>query len=556
MATEKNMLKLKSPGVTTAEDLPKVGVNYYGIEFTRNTSNNGGTNGYHKMIGTEEMLAELPVHNQCRVAAVINAKVTQTLNQTNFFKDVDGKDVDLAGANGEDFMFALPTDKSVYAILGGTHETYERWLFGNEPFSYGGDVAQLIRPFAESVDHSTRIDNMQRCVYDPNTAGSMGTQNACITEGFDIYKSSAGFPRTSTTRFNYELYARNKNSDNTKNVPYYNCQTLDLSFFLGLIYVETRTKFLTNVFGDAISSNTTPSASNWDGNRVSGVKIIEADGTVHYITLSNTSLYVDSGDGTTVSGTRIWDLIEGGAYPMLQIMEAQRDISNGCVNGTFESVTCPDGTKIQGLDDGVMTGVWVKTMTGKIKCAFTADTAVAECDIEVKLCEPIWRGNTWKAGDIWWERSGTEVLLHNDADGNPVENILYQIRKVEDMTTDTDVTDKEKEEDWEFTKTYERLGDIGTTNRWCTEQLISEAGVTHPTAKGTGGGKTTYDGAYTSVTANTTTANIWRRKWAVFGGGANYSTAGWRYSNSDNQPSYSTARYGGGFGVILDNADA
>ncbi|MCD8206466.1 MAG: hypothetical protein LUD72_00860 [Bacteroidales bacterium] len=39
----------------------------------------------------------------------------------------------------------------------------------------------------------------------------------------------------------------------------------------------------------------------------------------------------------------------------------------------------------------------------------------------------------------------------------------------------------------------------------------------------------------------------------MFGGSANNSNAGWRYSNSDNQPSNSNTNYGGGSSASINN---
>lgn len=581
----KNCLKFKSPGLSTNENLTeKLYGDYYGIEFTRNTSNNGGSNGYRKLIGTEESLTTLPVHQLIKLVAVKDAKITQELNQTNIFKDVDGNDVDLAMSDGGDIM---QTYGGFYAIMGGTDEVYDRYIVGLNPFSYGNDQAQYISLYAETPDYSTTVSNQQRCIYDTSVAGSMGTQNACITEGFECYKSSAGYPKTSITRFNYELYARNKNDDNTKNVPYANANSLDLSVLMTLMYIECHTKWLTKVFGDAISSNTTPSASTWG--TVSGAKITEANGTEHYYALSSTALYIDDGTSNTnvatfaageeplyvtregnenksddgdpqtlalANGTNIWSLIEGGQYPMLQILEAQRDISNGCTDSetSFESVSCPDGYTIQGMDDGIMTGIWTKTMKGKIKCAFSSSaTEVAECDMEVVLRQPVWRGRTRLWGNIWSYLSGSENLLYIDGDGNKT-NELWQARSIETMATDTDTSNKSNEEDWAFVSTnnYEKLGNTGSTNGWCDELLRTENGVTHPcAARGSAGAKETYEGAYRYFDTTTTTTNVYIRRYVIFGGRANYSTAVLRYASSNYAPSISNTGIGCGFRCYL-----
>ena len=52
-------LIIQTPGTMTGSGGKKL-ENYVGIEFTRGASDGGGTNGYHKMIGDEELLSTLP----------------------------------------------------------------------------------------------------------------------------------------------------------------------------------------------------------------------------------------------------------------------------------------------------------------------------------------------------------------------------------------------------------------------------------------------------------------------------------------------------------------
>lgn len=62
-------LKVVLPSaVTDAAGLRKL-EHYYGIEFTRGASNQGGDNGYHKMIGDASLLKEMRFHNQMKIAS-------------------------------------------------------------------------------------------------------------------------------------------------------------------------------------------------------------------------------------------------------------------------------------------------------------------------------------------------------------------------------------------------------------------------------------------------------------------------------------------------------
>ena len=42
---------------------------YYGIEFVRGASDGGGENGYHQMIGDEQLLSEMRFHNLLQIAS-------------------------------------------------------------------------------------------------------------------------------------------------------------------------------------------------------------------------------------------------------------------------------------------------------------------------------------------------------------------------------------------------------------------------------------------------------------------------------------------------------
>ena len=92
---------IQTPGTMTGSKGKKL-ENYVGIEFTRGASNNGGEHGYHKMIGDEELLKNLPLFDQIKLALVKDAAVTSVLNQTNINKTADGGNVDLTGADGSD----------------------------------------------------------------------------------------------------------------------------------------------------------------------------------------------------------------------------------------------------------------------------------------------------------------------------------------------------------------------------------------------------------------------------------------------------------------------
>lgn len=94
---------LTCEGSVTDPNMTKV-EHYYGIEFTRGESNQGGNNGYHKMIGDATLLKEMRFHNQMAIVNVKDAAITAELNQTNWNKTKDGGTSVLDGSDGSDIM--------------------------------------------------------------------------------------------------------------------------------------------------------------------------------------------------------------------------------------------------------------------------------------------------------------------------------------------------------------------------------------------------------------------------------------------------------------------
>lgn len=121
---------------------------YYGIEFTRGASNQGGDNGYHKMIGDESLLKEMRFHNQIKIANVKNAETKAYINQVNWNKNEDGSNAIVDGTDGSDIMQVHT--KGVYAICGGTNAVYERYIVSDQPFSYDGDEAKYYPAYGET----------------------------------------------------------------------------------------------------------------------------------------------------------------------------------------------------------------------------------------------------------------------------------------------------------------------------------------------------------------------------------------------------------------------
>lgn len=126
---------------------------------------------------------------------------------------------------------------------------------------------------------------------------------------------------------------------------------------LGILYIEMRTKDFTKVFGHGISSNVIPNDTNW--NDVSGFRTT-VDGVKKYFTFSS-NIWIG---GASMS---MWTALNG-SYSLLKVLQAQKEISDG---GVLESVKNTDGIALPGVSKGVMTGIYKKTITFTLNCAFT-----------------------------------------------------------------------------------------------------------------------------------------------------------------------------------------
>lgn len=525
-------LRIMCPSSVTDKSLRKL-EHYYGIEFERGASNGGGDNGYHAMIGDEELLKNLTFHNLIEIALVKNASKQVTINQTNWNKTTEGASVSLAGADGSDVMQTFPT---LYAILGGTNSVYERYIISDEPFSYDGDEAEEIHAYGETPDFEVIVGNVARSIYNPSLAGTQGATRLANISAAGDYVNANGYPTCNKSRYGFEQAARSKNANVQVNIPYANASALDLELIMALLYIECRTKNLNSVFGHGISCNVAPNASTWG--KVSGCRIKNGENWV-YLTFSG-SVYIA---GSAVS---MWSAINGQS-PLLKMFEAQRAISDG---GELEGVTNADGEAIQGLSDGVMTGIWTKTFTAKLTCALTSGGEVAERDVEVVLRTPVWRGRSRMWGNIWQHLSGYDVLNYKDADGM-VHNDLYRAKSIADMTTDSDEANKDSANGYAFVGKYEKIGDLGNKSGWMMESLSTLKGRTVLSAVKTGAAINNYESAYTYLDGTATEGKYRRKTAGFFGGDAYHSTDGLRFCYAFVVPSYSSSNFGSGFRVEL-----
>lgn len=519
--------------------------NVYGVEMSRGQSDPV----YQTWIGKEEFKVSHPILNAFRLAKVKDGKVVGYFDQTNLFKMADGtpSNIIIDGTDvvddGTDVM--LVNTKPFWVINGGTDDTYERRIVGDIPFTYGGDTADFVAPFAVCIGYSVIKDNKQRSIRD-NTI--MGTTGAGML-GVNIM-TTGGWPTTNISRFNYEQYARNKNTDTSSNLPYANAFAFDLDVWCTLLFIKFRTKDVhsQSVCGKGISSNdSAPDASSWG--KMTGIRFKKNDNQTYVYYKINGAGFKASETGTTYN----FDQVINNYRPKLKMFEAQLAMSYAKENNIEQNTDFTyDGSTYRyfnfqghnGLAEGEMSGVVVKFFTISVTGWSIPDSAlVTDREVEVCFAQPLIRGRIAGWGDIWMWYSGIDCVMH---DSTYID--IYQTKSVNNMTTDNVSTDKNPGESYGFENIYDL---IGTRNKGEGYQLENFKDCL--IGKTQGGGLHTGECHYNWFTGGAGSGKIGRRG-VFFGGRSNYDHCSLRCGNAYNAPTNANANLGGGFRCTITQA--
>lgn len=519
--------------------------NVYGVEMSRGQSDPV----YQTWIGKEEFKVSHPILNAFRLAKVKDGKVVGYFDQTNLFKMADGtpSNIIIDGTDvvddGTDVM--LVNTKPFWVINGGTDDTYERRIVGDIPFTYGGDTADFVAPFAVCIGYSVIKDNKQRSIRD-NTI--MGTTGAGML-GVNIM-TTGGWPTTNISRFNYEQYARNKNTDTSSNLPYANAFAFDLDVWCTLLFIKFRTKDVhsQSVCGKGISSNdSAPDASSWG--KMTGIRFKKNDNQTYVYYKINGSGFKASETGTTYN----FDQVINNYRPKLKMFEAQLAMSYAKENNIEQNTDFTyDGSTYRyfnfqghnGLAEGEMSGVVVKFFTISVTGWSIPDSAlVTDREVEVCFAQPLIRGRIAGWGDIWMWYSGIDCVMH---DSTSID--IYQTKSVNNMTTDNVSTDKNPGESYGFENIYDL---IGTRNKGEGYQLENFKDCL--IGKTQGGGLHTGECHYNWFTGSAGSGKIGRRG-VFFGGRSPYDFCSLRCGNAYIAPSDAYTTLGGGFRCTITQA--
>ena len=519
--------------------------NVYGVEMSRGQSDPV----YQTWIGKEEFKVSHPILNAFRLAKVKDGKVVGYFDQTNLFKMADGtpSNIIIDGTDvvddGTDVM--LVNTKPFWVINGGTDDTYERRIVGDIPFTYGGDTADFVAPFAVCIGYSVIKDNKQRSIRD-NTI--MGTTGAGML-GVNIM-TTGGWPTTNISRFNYEQYARNKNTDTSSNLPYANAFAFDLDVWCTLLFIKFRTKDVhsQSVCGKGISSNdSAPDASSWG--KMTGIRFKKNDNQTYVYYKINGAGFKASETGTTYN----FDQVINNYRPKLKMFEAQLAMSYAKENNIEQNTDFTyDGSTYRyfnfqghnGLAEGEMSGVVVKFFTISVTGWSIPDSAlVTDREVEVCFAQPLIRGRIAGWGDIWMWYSGIDCVMH---DSTSID--IYQTKSVNNMTTDNVSTDKNPGESYGFENIYDL---IGTRNKGEGYQLENFKDCL--IGKTQGGGLHTGECHYNWFTGGAGSGKIGRRG-VFFGGRSDYVVCSLRCGGAVNAPTNANTGIGGGFRCTITQA--
>jgi hypothetical protein len=274
----------------------------YGVQRLRGSSDPG-----FMPIGNLDQHVSLPLHGMRKIVKVnSNRQVVNELLQTNINFNSNGTPSVLDGTDGCDIVIYNPT---MYAILDGAGSSglWERWIIGDRPFSYDGDVAMHINAYVDSADNATLESGVNRLRCVRNETSAFAGSGALSTAG------GLGYPRTSISRYNMELFSQNK-GDKWKGT-YYRDHLVEAA----LMYIEYKTKNLKSVFG---ALGTGWSTSNWSAYNSTNpvLKVLEAQLTLSgrgdivskgHLTGTFAKTFGFSNDGTPVTQTTSFGCYRG-----------------------------------------------------------------------------------------------------------------------------------------------------------------------------------------------------------------------------------------------------
>lgn len=531
-------------------ELEKSNPRAYGVEFTKGQLDPIPP----RWIGDTQYQTNNYIWDKLKVAKVKSGAIVGYLNQTNWLLMEDGtaSGIIIDGItitdDGSDIMLVNPLP--FYAILGGTHATLERRIVCDTQFSYDGDTAILIPANAVCVDYSVIKNGVQRSIRDNTLVGS----GSVGLGGLSYLADGKGCPTASLTRFQYESYARAKNTDATKNTPYANSFQLDLNAWFTLLCIKFRTKDLhsASVLGGCISSNdSNPTSTSWGTQ--TGVRVTEVNGAQTFYNMGSARFCNLSTD----SAQTFWNILNQNRS-LLKMFEMQLALSYAKANSIAENTNFTyDGSTYNYVNISGHKNISTGEMTAKVRklttVSFTGWDKInnaAVTNIVINYCfeQAIVKGKIAGWGNVWKWISGIDAVCDNTGSLNN-QYTFYQTLDIAKMTTDTDSTDKNAGETFAFEKAYDLVGtqpNAGGNVGNYIRQMYDNSAI----AK-TVGSAGLHTGECSNIFMGSAAAGKRSRRGVFFGGSATYGACALRFCNASGSPTGTGTNFAGGFRVAL-----
>ena len=311
---------------------------------------------------------------------------------------------------------------------------------------------------------------------------------------------------------------------------------------MALLAIEFRTKLFNTCLGHGVSANAAPDAATWG--KITGIRFTADGGQTYTYGTLGTSLFVNGAS----TASAMWAIINN-YCPLTKMFEAQLAVSDGA---TLEAVHDADGNAVQGISQGVMTGIYTKTFSFTVPASTVSGGTAQNMTVEVCLRIPVWRGRNRLWGNLTQWKGGIEALRYRDGEGN-THHKIYRAPSIEALTIDSDVVVKSQEGDFAFESAYDYIGETPVTagggGIWA-QRMLSKGAITTAIAALGGGGMLNYEGACTYLGVEAT-EGTYRRMGALFGDLAFGSFAVFRFAILYYEPSYWNTYLGSGFRVKL-----
>lgn len=255
----------------------------------------------------------------------------------------NGDTVAIDGSDGDLLLFV---DTTIYrdrftGSISGTK--YNGIGLGLVPHLVGDNAAKEFKPFAITPDYTVNCKlsgdtrSQAHCIYNESIAGAYAAPTALFKQTFKA--NGNGYPSQSVSSLDSSEQARNKNANVNSNSPYMGGYYEFFEILWEAMYAELGTLDIADPknFGYGCTA-TAADASNFADTAISGisgVKIIQSNGTVTYQGIADASMQI----GATGAAVPNYDGLCGNThYVFLTCLETQRILSNITKAGLVNNV--------------------------------------------------------------------------------------------------------------------------------------------------------------------------------------------------------------------------